>query len=334
MAFHRIFTLFMLSNVATNVTSKAMQEDGACGEKCAVASQSFKTLGSSFVQLKKKVSKSRSTHTHVALPRTPPEGACLTSAAMLQTPKGPKAIGNLSKQDSVTVFEIANISGNGKISNQDLLGLAVGRVIGWARIDPESTAEVLEIIYDGAIGKLQLTRGHELMVKDGESGVALKLAEDVGAGDYLAATQPGGQAGVSWKKVLSSQSVTATGLYVPLVKADAGPGDVLVLSDGILVPVYAEYGGFSPAQAHQVMMVWEANWQQLLVQHPCLDKVYPGHKMSVAVEILRDFSVLHPGKLLKEELNPTLMMCHLAETGLLNDSCPELAHADANCMSK
>lgn len=246
-----------------------------------------------------------------------------------------KTITTLSATDLVDVFEVASIGEGDRISPQDLLGVAKGQVVGWASYDPNATRAVLEFTYGSSGGTLQVTQSHYLMVKDKDEGVVLKQAQHIGVGDYLAAVAAEGQAGVSWRMVLSSQAVTATGLYMPLVMSDAGPGDVLVLADGLLVPIYAQYGGLTPSQAHQVFVVWESHWQELLSQHPCLDQVPRRHTASIAVEMLRDFSRESPGRLLKEELNPNLLICYVASKATYQKVCPEMANINrANCNHK
>jgi len=260
---------------------------------------------------------------------------CLTAAAVVRTQHGMKAITQLSATDSVEVFELARVGEDNRISSQDLLGVAKGQVTGWATYDTNSTVAALEFTYSSSGSTLQVTKSHYLMVKGKDDGVVLKQAQQVVVGNYLAAVPAEGQAGVSWKKVLNSRAVTATGLYVPLVMSDAGPGDVLVLADGVLVPIYSQYGGLTPSQAHKVFAVWEAHWQKLLLKYPCLDAVPRHHKASVAVEMVRDFSVQHAGRLLEEELNPTLLICHVAGQGTFQKACPEFSQINvSNCDHK
>mmetsp|Transcript_12815 Transcript_12815/g.25142 ORF Transcript_12815/g.25142 Transcript_12815/m.25142 type:complete len:631 (+) Transcript_12815:545-2437(+) len=258
---------------------------------------------------------------------------CLTSAAVLRTPNGAKTITTLSADDPVEVFELAGIGEDDRIASQDLLGVAKGEVVGWAEFDPQAAVDVLEFTYNSS-GTLQVTKDHLLMVKDDDDGIVLKQAHEIGEGDYLAAVPAEGQSGVSWKRVLSSRVVKATGLYMPLVMSDAGPGDVMVLADGILVPIYAQYGGLTPSQAHQVFVVWETHWRELLAQHPCLDQMQQRHTASIAVEMVRDFSKKHPEQLLKEELDPQLLICHVAKKATFQEVCPELANVTATCDQK
>jgi len=269
-----------------------------------------------------------------APPAPPPGEACLTSTAVLRTLSGTKSITTLSTADTVDVFELAGIGEDDRISSQDLLGIAKGRLVSWASFNPNATHSVLEFTYGSSNGTLQVTKSHYLMVKGKDDGVVLKQAQQIGVGDYLAAVPAKRSAGVSWRMVLGSRVVTATGLYMPVVMSDAGPGDVLVLADGVLVPIYAQYGGLTPSQAHQVFVAWEMRWQSLLRDHPCLDQVPRHHKTSIAVEMVRDFSKQHPGQLMKEELHPTLMLCHMAREAVFQEACPELAKVDTHCNQK
>jgi len=263
-----------------------------------------------------------------------PDEECLTSAAVLRSATGMKAITTLSAADPVSVFEVASVGKDNRISAQDLLGVARGKVAGWASYDPNATLSVMEFTY-GPGGTLQVTKGHYLMIKDKDDGVVLKQAQQISVGDYLAAVPAEGQGGVSWREILNSRVVTATGVYMPLVMSDAGPGDVLVLADGLLVPIYAQYGGLRPSQAHQVFAAWEMHWQELLSQHPCLDQVPKHHTASIAVEMLRDFSKEHAGQLLKEELNPNLLLCYVANKATFQKACPEMTEMKAaDCDQK
>jgi len=181
-----------------------------------------------------------------------------------------------------------------------------------------------------------------LLVRFGNASSILRHARAVQIGHQLPRVFENGT--VSWTPIITKELVMTTGgLYTPLTNAEGQPGDAIVNSDGILVPIYGNeaYGNalYNPAQSRKLFKSWLSQWSDVINNVPCIGAIAPNGTDSFIVALMRKFAQFHhPSTIEADELDANQFICYIAthtaefetELEMIADYCPELLNTSSS----
>jgi len=148
-----------------------------------------------------------------------------------------------------------------------------GHMLGWAFKQENVTAPMLRFFTkddQNVTSDVAVTEDHYLWI---QRDSALVLASAVNVGDFLPTLDDSDQ--VRWTKVVSVlQESTIIGKYDPLLHGSNDEvGDMIIGSNGLIVPIYAggsEFVGLRPDGDHKVFQSWIKEIKVVGLKYPCL----------------------------------------------------------------